>query len=265
MYAYLLIFVFNILVFFHPLIGLETRLDPSKESYLENLIEKLESNENVIFTKFGDGEYNCMTGDSGANCDGDKYHQWLGASLKNSLIELSKKHNAYIGRWHTENVWRYCDQLAQKHSIEIPWTNYHLIFNTTSTFKHDYMYRLVKFIVNSNKKKVLICNGRNSRLKAFFKADVLITIPSSSWSFEYSHYKNIVEKEAQKDCIILIAGGLCSKVLINDITHLYDLTFIDIGSGFDMLGGQHPTRTYQEEYTYQDIINYYKELIPADW
>jgi hypothetical protein len=223
----------------------------------------LEANENIIFTKYGDGEHNCMVEVRGHQCDGDHYHTWLGNALKKSLIGLSKKQNAYIGRWHGPDVPEYCDALAKEHSVTIPWTSYHLILNHDVFLKHDYMYKLVKFIVNSKKKKILICNERNSRLKDFFRADVLITLPFTNWSFQYNTYKEAVEKYAENNCIILIAGGMCSKVLINDITDRYNLTFIDLGSGFDLLGGKFNSRMWR--HTYEDELEYYKDFIPQNW
>jgi hypothetical protein len=97
--------------------GFEDNPNLSKHSYLLVLLEKLEAGENVIFTKFGDGEYNCVIGEIGVNGVGDTYHPWLGESLKRSLIELSKKKNTYIGRWHTKNVYDYFDAIAKEHLV----------------------------------------------------------------------------------------------------------------------------------------------------
>lgn len=56
---------------------------------------------------------------------------------------------------------------------------------------------------------------------------------------------------------------MCSKVLINDITDRYDLTFIDLGSAFDFLGGKVKTRPFK--HSYEDYVNYYKDLLPPAW
>jgi len=256
--------LFFVLCFISPLMhGYHNSWHPDETEYLLALVEKLEAGENIIFTKFGDGEYNCMVGAPGHQCDGDYYHAWLGLALKKSLIGLSKKPNVYIGRWHGPDVPQYCDALAKICAVTIPWTSYHLVLNNNIALQHDYMYKLVKFIVNSPKKKILICNQRNSRLKDFFRADVLITIPPTNWSFHYNTYKEAVEKHAANNCIILIAGGMCSKVLINDITDKFDLTFIDVGSGFDLLGGKLNSRMWP--HTYEDELEYYKDFIPENW
>jgi hypothetical protein len=238
---------------------------PEETSYLRVLTKKLENNENIIFTKYGDGEYNCMIGRSGHNSDNDFYHPWLAHALKRSLIGLAKKPNTYIGRWPDVVVPRYCDGIVKKHSrsLEIPWVSYHLILNHDVFLKHDYMYNFVKLIIHSKKKKILICNHKNARIKDFFRADVFIEIPSTNWSYEYNKWKNIVEKNVENGCIVLISGGMCSKVLINDITDKYNLTFIDLGSGFDLLARKVDSRGWK--HTYEDEIKYYKDLLPLNW
>ena len=39
--------------------------DPMKPSFLLTVLSKMEKGENIIFTKFGDGEYNCMVNEHG--------------------------------------------------------------------------------------------------------------------------------------------------------------------------------------------------------
>ncbi len=61
----------------------------------------------------------------------------------------------------------------------------------------------------------------------------------------------------------MIAGGMCSKVLIDDITNQFDLTFIDLGSGFDLLGSKIKSRPWK--HSYEDELTYYKDFIPHGW
>ncbi|MCX5921934.1 MAG: hypothetical protein NTX86_01240 [Candidatus Dependentiae bacterium] len=237
--------------------------DPMNSSYLLNALAQLEQGQNIIFTKYGDGEYNCMIGIKGENCDFDKYHAWLGAALKKALISLSKKNNTYIGRWWHPSVPNFCNKLAAQHNTTIPWAWYHLFMNDDEFLQFDYMYKFVRFIVKTDRKKILLCNGSNSRLKDFFKADVYIELPSQNWSFQYNQWKNTLEPHLEQNAIVLIGGGLCSKVLIDDITNNYNLTCIDIGSSFDLLGRKKNTRGWK--HTYEDEIRYYKDFIPSSW
>lgn len=232
-------------------------------SLLGDIVQKLEGGQNIIFTKFGDGECACMRGQYGHNCDNDTYHDWLGQALKDALINLSQKPNTYIGRWWSEEVYKYCDHLAIQKNIIIPWVWYHLFLNDDKNLKFSYMFDFVRFIITTKRKKILLANKLNERLKDFFKVNVFIELPLQNWSFEYKKWKNLLEKEVEKDAVILIAGGMCSKVLIADISDKYDLTFIDIGSSFDLLARKQKSRTCN--YSYEDVFNYYKNLLPPDW
>lgn len=227
------------------------------------LINKLENGENIIYTKYGDGEYYCMAGLEGSNCDGDTYHSWLGNELKKALIELAIKPNTYIGQWWGAGVYNYCNQLALTNNVQIPWIHYHTIMNCDEFLTVDYMYKLVKFIVHTPRKKILICSKPNSRLKDFFRTDVYIEIPEQNWSFEYSKYRDLVISNLEKNCIVLICGGLCSKVLINEITNNNEITCLDLGSSFDILGKRQNNRG--RGHTYFDELRYYKEFIPQNW
>lgn len=237
--------------------------DQESASFLLEVLKKLEAGENIIFTKYGDGEYYCMRGDTDENCDGDKYHPWLGEALKKSLVNLCKKPNTYIGKWWNPETPNYCDKIVAEHGLSVPWKWYHLFMNDDEFMKYDYMYKFVQFLHNTSRKKILVCNERNKRNKDFFKADVHVEFPSKSWSYEYEKWKNELEKHVVKDAIVLISAGLCTKVLIDDLSGKYDATFIDLGSSFDMLACQYPTRDWRHSYAAE--IEYYKDFIPESW
>ena len=241
----------------------DDHLTPMNRAYLPTILDKLNEGQNIIFTKYGDGEYYCMAGTNGQNCDGDTYHPWLGSALKHALISLSKKPNTYIGKWWISEAYEFCNALAKQNSVTIPWAWYHLFINDDEALEFDYMHKFAQFVIKTKRKKILLCNSMNSRLKDFFKIDTYIEIPAYNWSFEYNKWKNIIEKHVEKDCILLISGGLCSKVLIDDITNTHDVTFIDLGSSFDLLARKRNTRGWT--HTYQEELAYYHDLVPQDW
>ena len=244
------------------IVKVETHEDRMSPGLLLTVIDKLERGENIIFTKFGDGEYNCMVGERGANCDGDRYHPWLANRLWHSLLNLSVKKNTYLGRWWTENVWAYFDAFASKKGVKIPWYSYHLFMNDDEFFKYDYMYKFVQFIVNTNRKKIFVANINNKGLKDFFRANTYITIPSQNWSYEYGKWLKIIEMEVEENAILLISAGMCSKVLIDEITDRHNLTCIDLGSSFDLLATGQKSRSWK--HSYEDELKYYKNFIPKN-
>lgn len=265
--------------FFHQdLSGYQYHLYGLKRDRIDEFCHKIDSGENLVFTKFGDGEILCMMGVQGANCDGDMYHSWLGQNLKQSLVGLLKKPNTYLGLWnhpynetplveyyfHTLINTHFC---VKDHYLEKPYLANFVYYNTLindDTFNHDQsLYNFIKTIRKTKRKKILMCNLLNARLKDFFLVDAVIILPYRNWSQEYGKYKNELLSMLEKDAIILIMGGLCSKVLINEITDEFKVSFFDIGSGFDYLSLGIKTRDHKH-----DLISelfYYKDFLPSDW
>ena len=80
---------------------------PYKCKDIRTLIDKFTNGERIIFTKFGDGEYLCMTlqAINNRNCDSDTYTYELGLKLREAfcnLAERSNYENIYIGKWHVD-------------------------------------------------------------------------------------------------------------------------------------------------------------------
>lgn len=244
--------------------------------YVTDLIKKESP---FVFTKFGDGEFQCMAMYKGMNCDGDAYTSALSAALMESFIDLceqSEEKVVLLGRWHKPKEVRfYCDLYHQYQSKlpkdrarkEIPFVNYHLIYNDDQFNANTDMYDFVQAVQNSQKNKCLIASKENSRLQKLFRAKEHIHIPSKCWFEQYDSIAPLVEKfitDYSEESIILIAGGLASKVLISKLSKKYPkLTLLDIGSGFDIIGKGYKTRNHKHNYI--EECSYYKDLLPVDW
>ncbi|MFA6066653.1 MAG: hypothetical protein WC707_05735 [Candidatus Babeliaceae bacterium] len=256
--------IFKLLLFSsYFLLSAQADISPMQPAFVLEIINKLARGENVIFVKYGDGEYNCMVGRQDCNADGDSYHSWLGNSLQRALISLAHKPNTYIGKWWNANVYEAFDEFARQNSVTIPWAWYHMVINDDESLKIDYMHKFVDFIIHAKRKKILICNSTNARIKDFLRADVYIEIPPRNWSFEYNAWKKIIESHIEQDAIVLISAGMCAKVLVDDLTNAYNITCVDLGCSFDILGGKKNTRGWA--HSYQDELVYYQDLLPQNW
>lgn len=250
---------------------------------LNDMVNKIKNNERVIFTKFGDGEYNCMNNHDGCNCDGDKYSEKMGKELIESFIILcdlynSKNENIYIGRWHSciEKIIGYYGSIYYDYLLnnnktikDIPFVDYHFCYNYHPfVFKENNLYDFVKIIRESNKFKILITNNNNEKLNIVFNTNFFLKIQNNCWYEKYENVYNYVDKilSLHEDAIILIAGGLASKILIKDLSLKYNkASFIDIGSGFDLLATKKLSRCSEIQHTYNDEFEYYKDLLPNDY
>ncbi len=253
---------------------------------LNDLIQRIENNEQTIFMKYGDGEVECMkVTDSGMdvisygqNCDNDKYFPELSLELKAAFIYFVNHHkynNIHIGKWHYRPESDYLSKLYYEMSEDkkiIPYSNYHLVMNDKNGLKNEDMYHFVKSIKESNHYiKIIISNEQNILLKDLFSTPYFVETPSSCLYLKIDEIMNSiceiiqkVEKEKNNKKILLLTScGLSAKVLIYRLHQKYGslLSAIDLGSSFDLLCKKRVTRSYQIEYTYDEIYHYYKELL----
>jgi hypothetical protein len=239
---------------------------------LEDFANMIGTGKNFVFTKFGDGEVTCMRHwFYGQNCDGDKYNLWLSRALKKAFVSLAARKDAYIGQWHDRTLVSYLDKLAEKHGItEVHYVNYHFVMNASpvpgvtdfDSFANGMMRDFVKALRTTSRKKIVFSNSDNIRLQQIFDADVFIETRKNNWSYEFDSYYRKVEKECADGAILIIAAGMCSKVMIAHLVTKFDMTCIDIGSGFDLLATGRHSRPFN--HSYEDEREYYRGVLP-EW
>jgi hypothetical protein len=246
--------------------------DNKNKITLNDFTRMIKANNNFSFTKFGDGEISCMRSWFGKNCDGDKYHRQLSKALKDAFVDLSSRKNMYIGQWHNSEIVEYLKKIAIKQGInDINWVNYHFVMNASpvkgitdfNSFSNNKMLEFVKAINATVRKKILFTNSDNQKLQQLFKTDVFIETKKNNWSYEFNQYYKKVESECVENTILIIAAGLCSKVLMSKLLQKFNITCIDIGSGFDLLATGKHSRPWA--HSYQDELSYYKEILPKNW
>jgi hypothetical protein len=250
----------------------------SKQEYcgigLDDFIEKIKSGENFSFTKFGDGEMICMRRwFYGQNADGDKYNLWLSKQLDKAFVYLAGRPDVYLGRWHNKEKVDYLEKMANKKGgvRDIKWVHYHFLLNASplphtpdyDSFSNDKMLNFVKAIRESKRKKIVFSNPDNIRFREIFNADIFLETKKNNWSLEYEKYYKLVEAEVANGSIFIIAAGMCSKVLIADLLKKFDMTCLDIGSGFDLLATGKHSRNFS--HSYQKELNYYSSVLPKDF
>ena len=114
-----------------------------------------------------------------------------------------------------------------------------------------------------------------TQLKIIFNGSYYIEIPDNSW-FAKGYYNSIEENLSSllnkyNDAIVIIAGGLASKVIIANVSSKFqNASFIDIGSSFDILSTRNDTRAWGKreiEFTnsYENQLVYFKEVLPDNY
>jgi hypothetical protein len=230
-----------------------------------NLITAINNNIPISFNKYGDGEFACMTGSVGKNCDRDSYTNKLRLGLLNSFKYMIENiENTHIGLWHSN--------ISQKQTLEsfvnkpIKWADYHTIIMKNDDKKGEKI-NLYKTIKYSPIEKIIVCNNLLVKSKLLFNIDHMINIPFNNWfdtTFEeiINNIKKIITPA--KQYIIITCGGMGSKVLICELSKLYPQNiYLDFGSAIDKICTKKTSRGWEP--SYEELMEDLKELIPPNW
>lgn len=225
------------------------------------------------FSKYGDGEYKCITFDhiNKYNCDFDNYTNKLSEDLKKSFIYMvNEAPNAYIGWWDfNTKMMKMYENLVYDPNI-IKKTDYETfifvhLFSIKNNFnENERKIELYKAIKNSKRKKIIICNELLIKSKLLLNIDDNIIIPFNNW---YDTQFNDVLKKIKdiindnyKNYMILTCCGMSAKVLIYELTKLSTKgIYIDLGSSIDFICTKKDSRGWNYDYNY--IYSLFEEII----
>ncbi len=181
----------------------------------------------------------------------------------------------------------------------IPFTDYHLLMNDKAHLQNRDLFNLVKTIQETNLyTKIVVSNPQNQLLESLFRADAFITTPASSLYLEIDRIMEEIEAKIEdrinrtsdftgsrksstpqealllsahpsdepgklSNILFITSCGLSAKVIIYRLLRKYGnhISALDFGSSFDLLCKKCVTRTYQQEYSYEEIFKYYHDIL----
>jgi len=212
------------------------------------------------FSKYGDGEYMCVRGYSGSNCDGDTYEEGLRSGLRSSFKGIVEQ-GGFVGLWWDEGVKEYWEGMIEEKG-KIKWVNYHAVIIDK---EYESKIGLLKKIKESKYKKIYIHNYLLKKSKSLLNIDESIIIDIRNWF----KYKESVKEEIKKHLsltekmIILTSMGMGAKIIIQELQKEFpDNIYIDIGSALDLICTKRDSRG---KCPYEKHKEYFKELLPPDW
>jgi len=229
----------------------------------EKIINCIQNQKPISFSKYGDGEYNCMIGIKGHNCDRDTYTSKLRQGLLESFQYMVSIEHSYQGVWHTTEVKEKFQKLVP--NCEIKWAKYHtLILDRQNDESKVKIYKTIK---ESKIKKIYVCNELMIKAKELLNIDYMIHVPFQNWfdnDFESVMMKIKSSINNDEPHIVLTSCGMSAKVLIYELTKIYkNGIYLDIGSGIDFLCTKKDSRG--REYSYDYLIHLMEDLIPKNW
>jgi hypothetical protein len=178
----------------------------------KNLANKI----NFKFARYGDGEFNCMFGKEGKNCDKHIYYTDLGAKLRTSFSK-----NVITGIQPLSLTLPYADRI--NYLVKgLDLVNADVLHNASITGL------LPEFMLALENRRV-ICIGP-IHLATIFD-DMIIISNENCWQ-DYEHVKDVLKDLIEPDLVVILCASMMSEVLIKDFEK-EDITMIDAGSVFD--------------------------------
>jgi len=210
---------------------------------LRAIVRRLDAGTPLVFSRWGDGEWRCVLGYSGRNCDGHPYSLALRVALSRVLEarppywlgmqpfavrSLSAPIEAWLGRRHLAPTWIDAD-----------------VFHRTSIEQ-----RLDPLLHVLRMRPVVIVGPSYLQSLSVLPHAALIPIPEQNC---YAAYDDVLvrvrEKVARCSTTICVAvsAGMMANVLIHDLyVQFPQHTFIDFGSLWDPYAGR-VTRGYHRK------------------
>jgi len=224
----------------------------SKKIPLSSFIYYLKTDKPFSFSRWGDGEWNCMLGEEGGNCDGHLYYPDLGKALTGVLRNNFPYYHGWLNVSNLAGREKIEDHI-QKNNIKVEWVDGSVLID--SAIKGE----LYPFMAELRKKK--FCLVGPSYLSKIEKQMNLMTcshvlVPEvNCWNDRVRIHKDIYSViDNNRPEVIGFSCGMPSKVFID---HIWNdmrgkITLIDFGSLLDVFAGK-KSRTYHGNITAEII------------
>ena len=228
------------------------------------LVECVENNVPVSFSKYGDGEFYCATGYTGSNCDNDSYTPKKALGIINSFkYMVDEAENSYIGLWDNSETKQFWESIVSK---PVRWSKYHsILFDEHNDETKAELYKAIK---KSKFNKIIICNELLIKSKSLFDADHIIIVPFNNWFDQlFESYLDTITNIIQTDSrppLVITCCGMSAKIMICELYKRFpNGIYLDFGSGLDKLCTKRESRGFPHSYEY--LINLLKDILPDDW
>ena len=179
----------------------------------EELLDNLEQGVNLSFSRFGDGEFNCMYGKRGGNCDHHFYFRDLGKALRDVWDDpkgIVAMQSLGYGIWKErigEGDWPDADILHHASAEE----------------------GLKRFWEALSDRDVIIVGPHHIKS---LRCDMFIQVPKRNCWLEHDNIKKEIERVILPGDVVLYSCSMMAGVLIHEM-YAEDITQIDTGSVFD--------------------------------
>lgn len=186
------------------------------------------------FARYGDGEWNCILGMVGENCDHHPYSPELASDLRWTLIDFadSERYLYAMGPKATRNdgIGPQVKEWLAHNAPALSWVS------SETLLEASLRGRLSPFVDALKARHVMIVGPVYLRLLPFPNL-TLIEVPVLNCYTEKDRIESEITTHAAQADVILLSAGMLTKVLIHDLYSMIGKTMIDCGSLWDVYCG----------------------------
>lgn len=215
----------------------------SEEFNYDYVLNCIKSGKNISFSRFGDGEWYCIMGREGKNCDGHRYFPDMGHALRDVL---QNKPSYFLGiQPFALRVNRGRRRFESLYSIN-KWVDNEIFVNAS---KEGRIPELVKALEGR-----YVVQVGNEHLKKLNISDKYVTVPELNCWLSKDEILSEILKSVKRGCVILYSSGMPTKYFINEVNKLWgdEISQLDCGSVFDYYAGR-ISRTYMKRLSHPSL------------
>jgi hypothetical protein len=194
-------------------------------------IDKIVNKEMYSFSRWGDGEWLCLLGAKGMNCDKHQYFPELREALRR-VLESSPKYILGLQNHAKKSMGNAIDDTTSLFNLE--WVASDIFHNASINGE-------LPLLIDALKGRNVVLVGAK-HLKGFNGWE-FIEVPSVDCWLNYEETLKELEQTITKDDVVLFCASMMSNVLIDKLNG--KATLIDVGSVFDPYVGV-KSRTYHK-------------------
>jgi len=196
-------------------------VEPSEVTF-ERICKMLREGENFKFARYGDGEFNCMFGKRGHNCDGHEYFPDLGMALNDAFYSdpqymIGIQPLSVQGGLHQKAI-------SQREGYSKN------IYDADVLHSASIDGKLSLFLDSLIGREVILVGPKH--LSMLFEWHIMVK-DKNCW-LEHDAISDIIlnTRRAYNNPVYLLCASMMSEVLISDFRNA-NVTMIDAGSVFD--------------------------------
>jgi hypothetical protein len=194
--------------------------------------KRIKNDESFSFSRWGDGEWQCILGAEGANCDGHQYFADLRVALANCLRRYKNNDEMAFGMQPKaiRDMGREIITWLVGYGISIAWYNADLLHDESKKRGMEWLHKA------NEGRRVILVGPDHLEPMARERGYVFVRVESKNAWLKHATVEKHLYRTIKRSTTILYCAGMMSKVLISHY-HRWkpkiNLMQIDCGSVFD--------------------------------